>query len=434
METTFEDLKITRQFIDALESAGIHRPTEIQAKAIVPAMAGQDVLGIAETGSGKTLAYLIPVAGKIKYARDGHPLALVLAPSKELAVQIDRVWRSLAANTDMRSVCLYGGVGKKGQLAALKAGAEVVIATPGRLLDLYSEGQIFLRQVRILVLDEADRMMEMGFMPQLRQILEVIPVKRQNLLFSATFPERTEVLAAEFLEFPVRVESSAHGRPVDTVSQIWYPVPNFRTKLAFLLDLVGEGAERTMVFCRTRDAAERVSKFLERRMPGSVRVLHANKGQHTRINALDAFRDGEVKVLVTTDVSSRGIDVDGVSHVINFEVPKNREDYLHRIGRTARLKKQGIAVSLADPSEELHIAAVVASADTEVERRELPERIEVLPDLPGEKQRIARTLDLRKRRADPTYQGAFHEKKKRPSKRRSGTSNPGQKKKGGKKR
>ncbi|MCA1750381.1 MAG: DEAD/DEAH box helicase [Cryomorphaceae bacterium] len=434
MKNGFEAFRITRQFIDALDAMGIDTPTEIQDKAIVPALAGQDVLGIAETGSGKTLAYLLPLAAKIKYAREGHPLAVVLAPSKELAVQIHRVWCSLAANTDMRAVCLYGGVGKKTQVAALEAGCEVVITTPGRLIDLYSFGHVFLRQVRTLVLDEADRMMEMGFMPQLRSILEIIPVKRQNLLFSATFPERMEHMAGEFLDFPVRVESAEHGKPVESVIQQWVPVPNFRTKLGFLRHVLDGGWERVMVFCRTRDAAERVSKYLERRRPGSVRVLHSNKGQHSRINALDAFREGEVQVLVTTDVSSRGIDIAGVSHVVNFEIPKTIEDYLHRIGRTARINTEGTAVSLANPAEAPEILAIAEALGADVVRTELPAAVEQAPDLPGERQEIARALDMMKRKADSTYKGAFHDKQKRPggAKKRQSRSAKGGKSKGGK--
>lgn len=198
MESGFRSLNVTRQFADALDAMGMIEPTEIQQKTIVPAMAGQDVLGIAQTGSGKTLAYLLPLVLKVKYAQDMHPRAVILAPSKELVVQIQRVLEQLTANTDLRSVSLYGGVGKKEQVAILEKGVDIVVSTPGRFIDLYSFGHIFTRQIKTLVLDEADRMMEMGFMPQLRQILEIIPVKRQNLLFSATFPERVERLAAEF--------------------------------------------------------------------------------------------------------------------------------------------------------------------------------------------------------------------------------------------
>ncbi len=264
MESGFKSLNVTRQFTDALEAMGLTQPTDIQEKALVPAMAGQDVLGIAQTGSGKTLAYLLPVVLKVKYAKEMHPRALILAPSKELVIQIFRVLEQLTANTDLRIACLYGGVGKKEQVAELEKGVDILVSTPGRFIDLYSFGHIFTRQIKTMVLDEADRMMEMGFMPQLRQVLEIIPVKRQNLLFSATFPERVERLAAEFLEFPTRVESEDVQKPVKEVTQRWFPVLNFKTKLNLLLHLLkDESWSRIIVFCSTKDAAERVSKLLE---------------------------------------------------------------------------------------------------------------------------------------------------------------------------
>lgn len=416
MENGFSALPITRQFLDALSGMGLNNPTEIQEKAIVPALAGQDVLGIAETGSGKTLAYLLPLVLKIKYAKDQHPRALVLAPSKELVIQIHRVLTELCVNTDIRSVCLYGGVGKKEQVVQLDAGCDIVVSTPGRLIDIYSYGHVYLRQVRTLVLDEADRMMEMGFMPQLRRILEVIPSKRQNLLFSATFPDRVETMAAEFLEFPTRVMSAEQGRPVDQLHQAWYPVPNFRSKLQLITWLLQDDAwNRVMIFCRTKDTAERVYKYLDRHNVCTVRVLHANKGQNTRINALDEFRDGHVRLLVTTDVTSRGIDVDNVSHVVNFELPKSPEDYLHRIGRTARIKREGMAISLVDPAEEFLLDKIIDFADNAIEKLPWPEAVKLGEDLPGERQEIMRELDRQKKLLDPTFKGAFHDRKRKPT-------------------
>lgn len=414
MTNEFQDLKVTRQFVDALTDMGVTQPTDIQAKAIVPSYSGQDILGIAQTGSGKTLAYLIPLVMKVKYAQGDHPRALILAPSKELVIQIARVLDDLTKNTDIRSVCLYGGIGKKTQVEEIEKGVDILVSTPGRFLDIYSFGHIYTRQLGTLVLDEADRMMEMGFMPQLRRILEVIPVKRQNLLFSATFPERVEALAAEFLEFPTRVESEDVQKPVKEVVQQWYPVLNFKSKLNLLIHLLEDPEwNRLMVFCRTKDAAERVSKFFDRKDVGEVRVLHSNKGQNSRINALDGFRDGEVRVLVTTDVTSRGIDVEAVSHVVNFEIPKSTEDYLHRIGRTARIHNDGVAVSFVNPSEMPLLDRIEKYIDDHIEKLPWPGGLEEGPYLPGEKKEIDRELDRQKRLADPTFKGAFHEKKRK---------------------
>lgn len=432
MESGFKSLNVTRQFTDALDAMGLTQPTDIQEKAIVPAMAGQDVLGIAQTGSGKTLAYLLPLVLKVKYAKEMHPRALILAPSKELVVQIFRVLEQLSANTDLRIACLYGGVGKKEQVAVIEKGVDILVSTPGRFIDLYSFGHIFTRQINTMVLDEADRMMEMGFMPQLRQVLEIIPVKRQNLLFSATFPERVERLAAEFLEFPTRVESEDVQKPVKEVTQRWFPVLNFKTKLNLLLHLLKDASwSRIIVFCSTKDAAERVSKLLDRREVGAVRVLHSNKGQNTRINALDDFRKGEVRILVTTDVTSRGIDVDMVSHVINFELPKVPEDYLHRIGRTARIHREGVAVSFVNQLERFYLQKIETYIGEEIEQIPFPEEVEKGVFLPGEKQSMAKDIDYFKKRADPEFKGAFHERKRKgvgTSKRKKQNTRSGKRK------
>ncbi|MCA1761374.1 MAG: DEAD/DEAH box helicase [Cryomorphaceae bacterium] len=419
MKNGFEALKITRQFLNALSDMGIETPTEIQEKAIVPAMSGQDILGIAQTGSGKTLAFLIPCVLKAKYAQGDHPRVLVLAPSKELVIQIFRELEKLIVYTDLRAGCIYGGVGKKAQVEQLQAGLDILVSTPGRFIDLYSYGHIFTRKINTLVLDEADRMMEMGFMPQLRQVLEIIPVKRQNLLFSATFPVRVEDLAAEFLEFPIRIESANFHEPVKELKQIWYPGENFKTKLNLLIYLLkDETWNRVIVFCRTKDAAERVSRYLERRNVGDVRVLHGNKAQNTRINALDAFKAGEIRVLVTTDVTSRGIDIDRVSHVVNFELPKVSEDYLHRIGRTARINREGIAVSMVNKAERYFLEDIETYIKRTIPEASFPQEVQKGDFIPGEQKEINLEIDSQKRRRDPNYQGAFHTRKSKTTKKK----------------
>lgn len=418
MESGFKAFKVTRQFTDALEEMGVVNPTDIQAKALPPALAGQDVLGVARTGSGKTLAYLIPLVMRIKYAQGQHPRALILVPSKELAVQVQQNLIQLTKYTDIRSVVIYGGVGKKAQVEAIDAGVDITVATPGRFLDLYALGHVYPRAVKILVLDEADRMMDMGFMPQLRRVLDVIPVKRQNFLFSATFPEKVEHLAAEFLDFPTRVFGESPGKPVEEVHQLQYHAPNFRSKLNLLKHFLGdENMTKVMVFCRTKDVAERVSRYLGRMDVGEVRVLHANKGQNTRLAALDAFGEGTGRVLVTTDVSARGLDIENVSHVINFEVPRDPVDYLHRIGRTARIHREGHAISLVSEVEEPYMEAIAKALDSKVELQPWPEGVPYGEDLPGEKRQREMEKDFARQRRDPNYKGAFHKKTKRRRKR-----------------
>jgi len=419
MKDGFSELNITRQFVNALEEMEISTPSEIQQKAIKPALAGQDVLGIAQTGSGKTLAFLLPVVMKLKFAQTDVPRALILAPSKELVVQIHKELTSLSIFTDLRNVALYGGIGKKAQISEIESGCDILVSTPGRFLDLYSHGHIHTRQIKTLVLDEADRMMQMGFMPQLRRILEVIPVKRQNLLFSATFPKHVEIMAEEFLEFPTRVESEQFEKPVKELKQKWYPAKNFRSKLNLLEYFLQDDAKhRVIIFCRTKDAAERVSRYLQRKDLGSIAVLHANKGQNTRINAMESFKAGEIRVLVTTDVTSRGIDVQKVSHVINFELPKVPEDYLHRIGRTARMHQVGEAISMVGEAEKYLLQKIEAFIDADIQFCEWPAAVQEGEFLPGEHKKIAIELDNQKKERNPNYQGAFHKRSRKKKKKR----------------
>jgi len=261
--------------------------------------------------------------------------------------------------------------------------------------------------------------MEMGFLSQFKSMLEIIPVKRQNLLFSATFPDRVRYMADEFLEFPTRVEGSQKERPVEKLDQRWMRVTNFRSKLNLLLHLFqDEDWNRVILFCRTKDSANRVHGFLSRKEIGEVRVLHANKAQNTRINAMEEFRRGEIRVLVTTDVTSRGIDIADVSQVVNFEVPKVPEDYLHRVGRTARIQKEGMALTLANKAEEFLIKKIEGFLSEYIPLEPWPEEVEIGEDLPGEQKQIQRESDAYKKQSDPNFKGAFHDRKKRKKKRR----------------
>ena len=423
---TFEELKITRQFLNAIEDFGYTSPSPIQEKAIPRISAGQDVIGIAQTGTGKTAAFALPVLQKIKYAQDLPPRALVLVPTKELVIQVHEVFCTLAKYTDLRCLALYGGVGPKTQLEQLEKGADILIATPGRFLDLYLRGGIDTKKLKTLVLDECDRMMDMGFMPQLRNILEVIPSKRQNLLFSATFPDRVEKLSEEFLLWPTKIEVSPQATPVATVKQLKTPVPNIRTKLHYVAHLLENeyAEERALVFVRTKEQAEQISKYLERTISGGVRALHSNKGQNTRLHSMSLFRDGAIRVLVSTDVASRGIDVPETKLVINCTVPRNSSDYVHRIGRTGRAFTEGIAHTLFDPSEKMYLDSIEAHlpSNNEIIECDMPSSIPVEETPPWEAKQMAKDIDFQKRKADPNYKGAFHEKKKKSSSSKSRTS------------
>ncbi len=430
----FEAFKLNKQLLNAIAEAGYITPTAIQEKAIPLGLAGHDVLGIAQTGTGKTAAYVLPILMKIKYAQGMHPRAMVLAPTRELVMQIEAVCKDLGKYTDLRVVCLYGGLGPKTQIEQIEAGVDLIISTPGRFMDLYKKGVILTRELKTMVLDEADKMLDMGFLPQIRAILEIIPVKRQNLLFSATFSDKVERLSAEFLEFPERVEITPSATTAETIAQVKYFVPNMRTKINLLEHLLeNEEISRAIIFTRSRKNAEEVSSFLMRKKVGEVRVIHANKGQNTRINSMEDFKAGEVRLLVATDVASRGLDVTMVSHVINFDVPLIYEDYVHRIGRTGRAEQEGKAITFINPAEVWHFEKIEELIRMEVPEVAIPKSVKITETPFAEQQIYARELDKLKQKENPDYKGAFHEKKAKP-KRNIGKGEKVKAKKSGKKK
>ncbi|MEO9806546.1 MAG: DEAD/DEAH box helicase [Reichenbachiella sp.] len=413
----FSDFKLNKQILNAVEEAGYETPTPIQQKAIPLVLAGHDIMGIAQTGTGKTAAFVLPLLMKLKYAQTNDPRALILAPTRELAIQINENINKYCTYVDLRFTAVYGGTGMKVQEEKLAEGIDILVATPGRFMDLYRKRAFHTKQIKTLVIDEADKMMDMGFMPQIRQILEVIPVKRQNLLFSATMSAIVENLSAEFLEFPEKVEVTPQSSTVDTITQHLYLVPNFKSKinmLDYLLDQ--EEFVRVIIFVKTKTNADNIFKFIERKVTKSVKVIHGNKAQNTRLNSIDAFKKGEIKILVATDVAARGLDVSMVSHVINFDVPLIYEDYVHRIGRTGRAMNVGVAITFANQAEEFHVQQIEKLIDKKIDVQSIPAKIVVEKTPFVEQQEQLREIDYRKKKLDPTYQGAFHDKKSQKSK------------------
>ncbi len=411
---TFADFKFNKQILRAIEEAGYTEPTPIQEKAIPPILAGQDVMGVAQTGTGKTAAFVLPLLMKLKYAQGDDPRALILSPTRELAMQIETHIQLFARHTDLRTVLLYGGLGPRTQIAALEKGADIVVTTPGRFLDLYLAGHLVTRSLNVLVMDEADKMMDMGFISKLHRILEVVPRKRQNLLFSATMGELVHKISGDFLKFPTVVEVTEQATPAQTVSQTRYDVPNLKTKINLLQHLLkdDEAVSRLIVFCKTRSVADNIFHFLERRYgTDNVRVIHANKGQNTRINSINAFKEGSVRILVATDVAARGLDVSNVSHVINFDVPIVIEDYVHRIGRTGRAYQTGDAITFCTPAEEYYIHKIEKLIRQQIPVTAIPDEVFIEKTDFDERQAIAREIDAQKRKENPEFQGAFHEKK-----------------------
>ena len=428
---SFEELKLSRQFLNAIDDLGYTAPTPIQKKAIPIALAGHDLLGIAQTGTGKTAAFVLPILMKLKYAQGDHARALILAPTRELVMQIEGNARELARYTDLRIVSLYGGLGPKQQIEAIEKGVDIIVSTPQRFLDIYLKGIIHTKLIKTMVLDEADKMMDMGFMPQIKNVLEVVPRKRQNMLFSATMHDKVILLTEDFLEFPEKIEIAPQATVIDTIEQRLYEVPNFKTKINLLeYFLKSEELQRVIVFTKTRTNADNVSKFIERRQLGPVRVIHANKGQNSRINAMAEFKEGDIRVLVSTDVTARGMDISMVSHVINFDVPLIDEDYVHRIGRTGRANNAGIAITFANELEMFSVAKIEALIQNTITRHNMPSEVlvEKTPFIEG--QEMLRAIDDLKKKDDPEFKGAFHEKKKKFSTKSSKSSSSRTKGKG----
>jgi ATP-dependent RNA helicase RhlE len=429
--STFEHFKLNRQLLNAVADLAYQQPTPIQEKTIPLALAGHDIMGIAQTGTGKTAAYVLPILMKVKFAQGLNPKALIVAPTRELAMQIDKVIGELAKYTDLRHLAIYGGLGPKTQIDTIQKGIDILVATPGRLMDIYLAGHLVLKEIKTLVLDEADKMMDMGFMPQIRKILEIIPSKRQNMLFSATMPEKVMRLSEEFLEFPTVIEIAPSATTAETIGQVLYRVPNLRTKIALLEYFLQDTQKfnRVIIFTRTKHIADDVFKYLSRKfLPESIRVIHANKGQNTRTNAMEAFKNEEVRILVATDVVARGIDVNKVSHVINFDVPIVYEDYVHRIGRTGRAFEVGEAITFITMAEEYHLKKIEAIIKMKIPALEIPNEVDIYDTPFEERQLMLREIDNQRKKEDPTFQGAFHEKKKKVEKKNNQTSNSKNKK------
>ncbi len=356
----FPDLGLAEPILQALSDKNYVTPTPIQRQAIPLLLEGEDVLGIAQTGTGKTAAFALPILHQLSTDQSGPsrhgsraqrgPRALILAPTRELAGQIADEMRAYGRQLRLRQTVIFGGVGQKGQVNALNRGVDIVIATPGRLLDLMEQGYLKLQAIEFLVLDEADRMLDMGFIRDIRKIVAALPKERQSLLFSATMPADIVKLSGDMLSDPVRIEITPQSTPIERIKQSVYHVDT-AGKRGLLNKLLGDKAmSRVIVFSRTKHRANRIAEQLDR-SGISADAIHGNKSQGARQRALARFRNGEARVLVATDIAARGIDVDGVTHVINYELPNEPESYVHRIGRTARAGAGGAALSFCDATE-----------------------------------------------------------------------------------
>ena len=375
ISTSFATLGLAPELLRAVADQGYTTPTPIQAQAIPVVLAGKDLLGAAQTGTGKTAGFTLPLLQILSAKANAsqsparHPIrALVITPTRELCAQVEDSVRTYGKYIKLKSITVYGGVGINPQIDALRKGVDILVATPGRLLDHVQQRTVDLRQVEILVLDEADRMLDMGFIHDIRKILALLPAKRQNLLFSATFPDEIRKLASSFMHQPVTVEVARRNTPAELVSQVAHPVDGAR-KRELLAHLVKSNDwKQVLVFCRTKHGANRLAQQLSR--DGiNADAIHGNKSQGARERALADFKDGKVRVLVATDIAARGLDIEALPHVVNYDLPHVAEDYVHRIGRTGRAGVEGEAVSLVSAEERSLMAAIERLINRKVESR-----------------------------------------------------------------
>lgn len=369
--TSFEDLPLNAQLRAGIREMGYQTPTAIQQSAIPDAVLGRDLIGTAQTGTGKTAAFLLPILERLMSRPRGRIYALVLTPTRELALQAEGFLRQLGRHTGLRGAAVYGGVAMGPQEHALRGGAEIIIATPGRLLDHMQRGNVDFRALEILVLDEADRMLDMGFLPDVRRIHDQLPRTRQTMLFSATMPPEIVRLSRDFLHEPRMVHVAAETVAAVGVSHLAVPAPSTQKTALLCRLLEDETMTSTLVFVRTKRRADRLVRDL-RRAGVSAGVIHGNKSQNQRILALEGFRSGNHRVLVATDIAARGIDVEGVSHVVNYDVPHEPEVYVHRVGRTARAQRRGDSITLVAPEEEQDLTRVERLLGEKIPRARMP--------------------------------------------------------------
>lgn len=411
---TFNDLGLKKPLLNALNDLGYTHPTSIQAKAFAPILSGSDIVGIAQTGTGKTLAYILPFLQQWQFHKSGakYPQVLILVPTHELVTQVEGEVRKLIKYMDIEVGGIYGGANINNHITLLRNGLDVLVATPGRLLDMVSKGEIKLKHVKRLIIDEVDEMLDLGFKFQLVRIFDNMS-KRQNLMFSATMTEKVQALIDEFFNYPMTVEAAPMGTPLENIEQMAYFVPNFNTKMNLLKKLLRENEDmsKVLVFAATKKIADVIYEDLETSFGEDVAVVHANKTQNKRFDTVKQFHKGNYRILVATDLIARGIDISEVTHVINVDTPDMPESYIHRIGRTGRADKKGIAIMFITEKERESQAAIEELMDFEIKILPTPEDLEISDILTDdEKPKVMmKSAPIILPKKDETNQ-AFHEK------------------------
>jgi ATP-dependent RNA helicase RhlE len=416
---TFQDLNLNTPLLRAVEELGFTEATTIQHRVFPIVMSGRDVCGIAQTGTGKTFAYLLPCLRQWKFDKNKDPQILILVPTRELVVQVVEAVNKLTPYMSVNAVGVFGGVNINTQQIALESGADVLVATPGRLFDLIMNGAFKTKMIKKLVIDEMDEMLNLGFRKQITNILELLPAKRQNLLFSATITDDVEKLMNDYFSAPIRVEAAPTGTPLENIIQNGYDVPNFNTKVKLLELLLAsnEAMTKVLIFAATKALADQLFEKLNEKFPETVGVIHSNKEQNHRFNTVKQFKAGVYKYLIATDVMARGIDVAEVTHVINFDTPDVPENYIHRIGRTGRADKKGISITFITEKEKVLQKAIETLMKQEIPMLALPADLEISAILtedekPKVRMKIIQIKVPKKEESGP----AFHEKSAKNSK------------------
>lgn len=417
---TFKELNLNAPLLKALDEMGFVHPTTIQQKAFSVIMSGKDVCGIAQTGTGKTYAYLLPCLRQLEFSKDRSPQMLVVVPTRELVVQVVEAAMKLTTHRSLSVIGVYGGVNMKPQVAAVENGVDILVATPGRLYDLILNGALKTRSIKKLVIDEVDEMLHLGFRSQLKNIMELLPKRRQNLMFSATITEEVEQMIEQYFDMPVRIEAAPTGTPLENIDQMAYEVPNFYTKVDLLELLLSENADfsKVLVFVATKKMADELYVQMQRRFPEQVGVIHSNKEQAHRFNTVNQFKEGTYRSIIATDIVARGLDIAAVTHVVNFDLPEVPENYMHRIGRTGRADKKGIAISFVTEREKEYQQNIESLMKYEIPMRPLPDDLEISTELTDDELPKVIVKEVKIKIPKRENVGAsFHEKSAKNSKR-----------------
>lgn len=419
---SFSELNISKQLQYAIADLGFEKPTPIQAQSFSVIMSGADMVGIAQTGTGKTFAYMLPILQDLKFSKQVHPRVMVLVPTRELVLQVVEEIEKFGKYSSIRVLGVYGGTNINNQKEAVTQGTDIIVATPGRLYDLIISRAIQLKTIKKVVIDEVDVMLDLGFRFQLTNILELLPVKRQNIMFSATMTDDVNVFIHDFFVAPTTVSVAVSGTPLENISQYTYAVPNFYTKVNLLLHILKDEKEftKTLVFVPNKKSADMVFDLLDEFFGSEVAVIHSNKTQNYRIRSIENFNAGKTRILVTSDVMARGLDLDQISHVINFDTPVFPENYMHRIGRTGRAAQIGTAILLYTEKEKDAKEAIEFLMDIKIKELELPKEVEIATQLTYDEQ--PQIIEINNPTNVEDAGAAFHEKIEKNQKENQGGS------------